>query len=49
MYLISRHRHRDPPQWQSGHNDSVTAGEHNDTLGRYHETQQAPSMALRHL
>ena len=43
--LTSQHRHRDPPQWRLDHNDNVTAEVRNDTLDRYHETQQVPSMA----
>ena len=49
MYLTSQHRHRGPPQWRLGHNGNVTAEVRNDTWGRAHETQQVPSMALRHL
>ena len=49
MYLTSQHRHRGPPQWQLGRNDSVTAEVRNDTLGRAHETLRVPSVASRHL
>ena len=49
MYLTSQHHHRDPPQWQLGRNDNVTAEVRNDTLGRAHETLRVPSVVLHHL